>query len=133
MRILILDDMPARHDNLRSRYIGADFVSCFNVESAVYHAKRWQYDIIHLDHDLEDYEAHLVTDAVWLPKPKGSRGHTQEIRYSERTGEDFARWLVANPPVNKPRCIVHSANPDGAARMVRVLRDAGFRVERMML
>jgi hypothetical protein len=117
LKVLVLDDLPARHDTLRNRHRQSSVTHCFCLQSAIWHVQRERFDVLQLDHDLEDYEQRWTCED----------GHS-ELAYVERTGMDFAVWLAKNPPVVLPKIIIHSANPLGAQAMERVLRAAGFDV-----
>ena len=123
MKVLVLDDRPERHLNLRKEYKRDEVTHCFCTASARFHVTHWQYDVLQLGHDLEEYEA-------WCPPGYIYDPHAVPPCI-ERTGHDFAMWLARNPPPNMPLIVIHSVNPDGAKNMQDVLVAAGFRVERL--
>lgn len=66
------------------------------------------YDLIMLDHDLE--EEHYAADGAQVG-----------------TGMEVARWLAENAnPFTAARIIVHSLNEPAAKRMVATMRAAGL-------
>src|SRR5690606_6779473 len=111
MRALILDDLPVRHDTLADQIRVAyrtdpyatgslEITHCFCVQAAIYAVERQRFSLLYLDHDLEDYERDDVE----------SESGKLQARYTERTGFDFVRWLIRNPPNPLPEVRVHSAN-----------------------
>lgn len=117
MRILVLDDAFERHDFYDEYYFGNEVVHVFNLkEFQDVVSSQPLFDVMQLDHDLEDYH----------PGPYG-----KDI---EITGTEVARWLADQAEVwwemagdHMPtKVIVHSWNPDGAKRMINILIDAGF-------
>lgn len=107
MKILILDDERSRHREFARRY---QFHECMHVSTIAQFedalVKSGPFDLIHLDHDLADYE-------------RGMYG----IEY-ERTGAEAAKLIVASG--HQPAIVIHSWNPDGAKRMREILIDAGI-------
>lgn len=105
-RILILDDDQDRHDDFARRFATWTREHVYTVagfEDAIRH----RFDVVHFDHDLGDYQL-------------GMYGIDHE-----RTGVDAAKLLVAARW--KPSfAVVHSWNPEGAQRILRVLRSAGI-------
>lgn len=99
-RILILDDMPARHEVLARRYPDAERVHVHTFGEAVSALATGRFDLVLLDHDLGE----------------------------ERTGYHVALAIADLPPELLPLdAVVHSHNPVGAERMRDVLADAGVR------
>lgn len=110
MRILILDDDKIRHnrfDKFFADRCGDEVVHVHNVEEATQALLVERFDLVHLDHDLEDF--------IYVPYKM------------ERTGMDVAKFIVDLPENLRPhRVVVHSWNVAAAPRMVAVLRDAGI-------
>lgn len=113
MRMLFLDDEQWRHDGQRvmqSHRYAIDHV--YNVTQAISALKETCYDLVSLDHDLQ--EDHYRTD-----QPSGTG-----------TGLEVARYIAANPSCCA-RVIVHSLNDVGARRMITELHAAGVSAIRM--
>ena len=102
MRVLILDDMQVRHDAFAKIFSDHTVVHCLNYSDYLV-AVRDGFDVVCLDHDINE---------------------------EQRNGVDAADQLVwATKGKTLPRVIVHSTNMVGAAKMVAMLRDAGFDVK----
>lgn len=101
MRVLILDDDPARDEPLKARYLEAtQHVIVRTVDDALAAVASESFDVATLDHDL---------------------GY-------DRTGLDFVRALLALDRSCWPaRACVHSMNPVGAQQMAYALHAAGIR------
>jgi CheY-like chemotaxis protein len=106
MRILVLDDEPARHALFRQVFRGHEVAEATTAEHAVNFLRiAVTYDIVSLDHDLG-------------PSP-GS-------------GLDVARRIAGMPENIRPRqVLVHSANPVGAQAMLDTLLRAGVNAQRV--
>lgn len=104
MRILILDDEAIRHELLDARWReNNELVHVWSVDDAVAALVAGEpFDLALLDHDL----GYMVPD-----------------------GTDFARRLTTEVPEDRrpARVVVHSWNPDGARRMVRMCKEVGMR------
>lgn len=120
MRILILDDDPARHDWFADHYRGHELVTCWTAAQAIA-ALDQVPDLIHLDHDLELSApgAQRVDGGTWLPDAEA---------YDEERdcGRAVVAAMVERP--ERPRVIVHSWNARGGRLMVDALERAGFEV-----
>lgn len=80
-------------------------------------------DVISFDHDLAD--EHYVPQEYWEPYEKSAEYQSNQ-KYTEKTGNDCAKWLVEyciNNKLDLPKCLVHSANPIGADRIRKTLLD----------
>ncbi len=105
MRIFVLEDDPSRIHWFEQRFIGHDVTyadSCLQIE-------RFQppYDLICLDHDL------------------GGR----QMSKHEDNGERFAVLIrEQHGRLQRPETVVvvHSFNPEGAARIVREMAETGY-------
>lgn len=108
MRILIVEDDPARCGWFSSRLAGAQIDITCDVREAVAWLAERDYSVILLDHDLA--EEHYLSN-----EPD-----------DERTGYAVALWLALHPASQRgATVIVHSLNYPGAQRMVETLRAAG--------
>ena len=108
MRILVVEDDPARCEWFRRRLAGAALDVTCDVREAVGWLSERDYSAVLLDHDLA--EEHYFSNE----------------RDDERTGYAVALWLAQNPDRQREAAvIVHSLNYPGAARMVETLREAG--------
>ena len=112
IRVFLLEDDERRHRWFTSRFKGDFLDIAENVAQAQEFLSTNCYDAIFLDHDLhpEHYHSDSTDD--------------------ERTGYAVARWLSANPELQRAATItVHTRNADGAMRMVEELRSAGRTAE----
>jgi CheY-like chemotaxis protein len=100
VRLLILDDDPVRQEHFAAIHRRHERVHVLFSEDAIEALNEGpRFDAALLDHDL------------------GAGCHT---------GEDVAKHIASMPPERRPlKVIVHSWNPDGAQRMVNILREAG--------
>jgi CheY-like chemotaxis protein len=119
MRILVLDDDPRRQAKFQRHYearAGHVVVQVWTHDAAVEALLKARFDLIHLDHDLNDY---VVRSTVQ---------ETGGVR--ELTGLDVARFIMTltGDETGRPEVIVHSWNPLGARTMVALLREHGFPV-----
>jgi CheY-like chemotaxis protein len=104
MRILILEDDENRIKKFRENFIGCDLFITKNPQEANQWLEGHEFDIIFLDHDLED--SHYLVDTV----------------DRERTGLCTAEFLGNNLNLCKnATVIVHSLNPSGRTRMMQAL------------
>lgn len=111
MRVFILEDDQARID-LFWQYLQCDVTVAKDCESGKDKFSKYQpFDIILLDHDLED--VHYIKVG-------------EEDYPIERTGAEFCNWLIENGIKGSPKIIIHSWNPSGRARMSNILRDGGY-------
>ena len=112
IRVFLLEDDERRHRWFASRFKGDLLDIAENVAQAQEFLSANCYDAIFLDHDLHPEHYH--------------RDSTDD----ERTGYAVARWLSANPELQRAATItVHTRNADGAMRMVEELRSAGRTAE----
>lgn len=103
MRILVLEDSPARIVAFRRRLRGRAVTYVSNYNDAVEALGRGPYAVVYLDHDIAD---------------------------SAHNGQDVAFSMTRMPERLRPRkVVVHSTNPSGALGIARTLRKAGFDVE----
>lgn len=105
MKVLFVDDDPNRWKSFTQNNVSLVSTRARLVEDAVNILKSDKFDIICLDHDMDDPPLRL-----WLPN-----------------GTDLAKWMVEN----KIECKViflHSLNDEGRARMLDILTKAGYTV-----
>ena len=108
MRILFLDDDPARHRAFSRRSTGNHVIHVNSaLRAAIALTKLPRFDVVYLDYDLHKH------------------GNP-----NARTGLAVARHLAHDLPTWKRpgKVFVHSRNPPGAAAMVDTLRRAGYYV-----
>ncbi len=116
MRVLVLDDDDIRHEQFKVNLEGHDVVHVHTVEEAGNALAAEKFDLVYLDHDLNDHGYE-------------SKGDTSYGR-RELTGFEVARYIAQYlaPQKHPTKVIVHSWNPPGARMMVAVLRDVGIPV-----
>jgi len=109
MKILFLDDSHHRLVALMESLSGmkildeVDIDYAPNVEVACDKLSNNSYEVIFLDHDLED-------------------SHYCDPNSKEKTGQEVAKYIAANN-VKSNYIIIHSWNPIGAKHMVDILSD----------
>lgn len=114
MRILVLDDMEVRHDGFNRRFKDHKIDHAYTVEEAVFYLNLRKYDLVCLDHDLEDIHY-----------------SQQSTNAQERTGFDVAVFISEMNKDGLPtQIIIHSWNPIGAERMYNQLQGLGMFVSR---
>ena len=113
MNIFILEDDPQRM-KLFHEVLGFNVVHRDNFEDAKEaFAKYKPFDLALLDHDLCD-------------------DHYIGKRLEENTGWNFAKWAAETQGCDDAiYTIIHSYNPDGAARMETLLQKAGWNAHRL--
>src|SRR5260370_23995876 len=112
IRVFLLEDDERRHRWFSARFKGDFLDIAETVPQAQEFLSMNSYDAIFLDHDLhpEHYHSDSTDD--------------------DRTGYAVARWISANPDLQRAATIlVHTRNADGAMRMVEELRNAGRTAE----
>jgi len=127
MRILILDDDDNRHAYFRHQLIGHDAVHVHTYAECMDALLDTEtFEVVFLDHDLNDNGYRSLA-----PERPGhvAREMTHYSREGELDGRDVAEDMVRLLPVEKRpfQVVVHSWNPDGAAEMMAILRDGGFK------
>lgn len=113
MKILILDDMPERHETLVRRYPGHWFRHAYNVQQAQELLAEGNYALAFLDHDLGD----------WYKQSVGN----EEVLV-ERTGLDVVTFLLEQVPQDRwpTQVIVHSWNGPRGLLMTQLLKARGI-------
>ena len=107
MKILFLDDDHERHDSFERLHPYDDVVHAFTFAQFKEAIVRDYFDVMHLDHDLNDFAPY----------------DDNEYRY-EFTGVDAANHINTLPDETQPTAvIIHSHNPDGAGLMYHILAD----------
>lgn len=104
MRILFLDDMKSRRDVFQTRAVGHTVDFAITAQEAIDLLKKNEYDVIYLDHDLEESHYHA--------KKEG-----------DEDGAFVARHLMEMAQHHGKTVIVHSLNPDGRANIKSLLKD----------
>lgn len=109
MKILVVDDEEQRHFGFRLAYPTANIAKAYNVEQAIRVIDTYDFDLIYLDHDLQDFEH--FTDGR---KPL------------EHTGSEICSYLIKKGYTGK--VIIHSWNTAASLRMKKMFEDAGINV-----
>jgi CheY-like chemotaxis protein len=125
MRVLVLDDDKLRHKVFQQNLIGNEFVvHAYTVDQAVEWLKKEKFDVVYLDHDLNDHP----NQATSLDYATGGYGGPREL-----TGLDVAYFMSRMPKEKHPEyVIVHSYNAGGAANMMAVLKTMESKVIRQI-
>ena len=119
MRILVLDDDPERHSHFASNLTSHQVVHVDTYDKVCDQlARSERFDLVYLDHDLNDHQARSVGGPTMYGGPR------------ELDGRDVATFIAKKLPKDKrpKKVIVHSWNQTGAAQMVAVLQKAGLPV-----
>lgn len=106
IRILFLDDSPGRHRTMQQNAVGAVVDHVYTANEALEHLARNEYDLIMLDHDLDEHDdtPMIVPDGTYV-------------------AEYMAHHLVqhSDTPV-----VIHSLNHPAAENMMNILLDGGY-------
>jgi CheY-like chemotaxis protein len=105
MRILVLDDDPARLKAFVQNLIGHTVVTTSTVRDCLYCLQRESWEMLFLDHDLNGQ--------TYVPSGPG-------------TGYEVAEWLRDNPMKKPKKIILHTFNQVGAMKMLEVLPEAQY-------
>ena len=119
LRILVLDDDDIRHEWFKEYFKDHEAQHVYTVNGAITALiSDPQYDFVFLDHDLNDHKYESTAAGMY--------GRT------ELTGTDVAQFIAEIlEPAKKPKqVVVHSWNPDGARRMLGLLKDAGIKTHK---
>src|ERR1041385_7278567 len=110
MKILFLDDSKQRYYSFVRNNVTAFVDLALTSEKAIQLLKIRQYDVIMLDHDLEN--EHYVNQ------------HSDE-----KTGQEVANYIAANKN-NFLDCLIvcHSLNFHGRSKMIKTLQEAELKV-----
>lgn len=116
-RMLFLDDVAVRHDAIDAVAHIWDIHHTFDSEATIQRLEAGRYDLVSLDHDLEDkhYEAY-------------QRGYAETAPLA-KTGWDVVVFMRSIPEERRPKYVnVHSFNPSAKERMIADLRANGYTV-----
>jgi DNA-binding NarL/FixJ family response regulator len=109
MKILVVDDEEQRHYGFASFYYDHELYKAHNVDEAMIFLSTEEFDLIQLDHDLQDFE------------------HFEDGRKPiEHTGMDICSYLIKRGYSGK--VIIHSWNVPASVRMKKMFIDAGINV-----
>lgn len=110
MKILIIDDQSERHFGYRSIYYPQNEMrKAFTVKSAIAELERFNFDLVHLDHDLQDFE-----------------NFNDGRKPIEHTGMEICKYLINKQYSGK--VIIHSWNTVAAHQMKKMFEDNGIDV-----
>lgn len=114
MKILIIDDDKYRHDKFKLNYKGHDLTHVQDAPSAIQALKSGMWDVVQIDHDLGVPGTMGAQD--------GATGYTVASWYEEQVKTEQDRAIIG-------RVVVHSMNPQGAARIYAAFKSAGVPVK----
>ncbi len=112
MKILVIDDMQARHDKFNMKFVGHKIDRAYNMGEALELLKHNLYETIFLDMDL----AFIHYDNT--------------INVHEDNGVAIARWMIENQSNKNAQIIIHSLNPVASEIALKELRTANYNVDR---
>jgi CheY-like chemotaxis protein len=115
MKILVVDDNPARHSLFSQIYFGEEVTSVFSYWEAVDAMAKTQFDVVQLDHDLGDFRKPDVSIDGMYSK-------------TELNGYHVAHYMVTDLDKSmRPNVvIVQSANEVGAQNIKDLLTKNGI-------
>ena len=123
MKILILDDMPARHEHFKEALVGDDLTHVYSADECISALRHFTYNWVYLDHDLR--ESHYTTQAgIVVP-----RYEADPDKYESGTGMDVVDFIVKHPgwfQVPKTKFHIHSWNTIRAREMCIRLKEVGL-------
>lgn len=109
--ILFLDDNPARHKAM----IGPSVIHCYGIDDFLKALEEYDsFSVVSLDYDLNDFDTKSYYNG------------------SEATGLDACGLMVKYRAKLPQQIVIHSANPEGAQKMVDFLQVRGFDVVKQM-
>jgi len=117
MKIFILEDDENRIEGFKHAIKDShDLTICrWLKDSPLISIKRGAYELFHPPYDL-----------ILLDHDLGGQQYVDSNE--EETGYQFAKFIAAaSKGIDETWIIVHSYNPEGAAAMVQVLRESGWR------
>jgi CheY-like chemotaxis protein len=108
MRILVVDDSKERQKIFTRGLIGNEqVIQAFNYDQAIEALNTNIFDLIFLDHDLDEEAA-------------------------SKSGMEVARYMVEMEEDRRPKkAIIHSLNPSGVENIASVLRGIGMEMEKI--
>lgn len=113
MRILFLDDNPSRHDIMDSRYPLDEIVHAYTIDDFRDALVKYdKFDMISLDHDLNDFT---------------ELGHFSYVGDSEATGVDACGYLMKFLHKAPEEITIHSSNGEGVRAMTAFLNGRGVK------
>lgn len=116
MKIFVLDDMPERHFGFSIKYAGHEIIKAYNVKEAINVLDSHKdFDLIHLDHSLQDWE--------YFPPEENKKPR-------EHTGMEVVDYIIHIKYPTTPEIIVHSWDIDPARTMGYLLHKAGYKVKK---
>ena len=103
MKILILDDIQYRLDVIAARYPNDDVVTCTNYSDCIKLLRDNKFDLIHLDHDLDEFQDNPDTYIDGWGKVRFYNGY------------DVVKFILGQlNQDNRPKqAIIHSINVKG--------------------
>lgn len=111
MRILFLDDNPARHHLMDVWYPSDEIIHVYDIDTYREALEKYdRFDMISLDHDLNDFK---------------ELGHYSYIGDSDLTGRDACGYLMKYLHKAPEVIHIHSSNGDGARDMMSFLDSRG--------
>ena len=120
MKVLVLDDNPYRHATFAKTFVDHEVTHVTHALKCIDIIQAERFDVIHLDHDLGDFEDEHGSADYWVDG-WGSR--------REYNGQNVASEIASLPAHMCPgEVVVHSVNPEGARRMVSIIAAAGIPV-----
>ena len=114
MIILFLDDNPARHDIMDSKYPLDEIIHVYDIDT--YRAALEKYDhfdMISLDYDLNDFTEEF--------------GYYSRMGDSDLNGRDACGYLMKYLSKAPEIIHIHSSNGDGAREMMAFLESRGVK------
>ncbi|MCK9567561.1 hypothetical protein M0R72_01265 [Candidatus Pacearchaeota archaeon] len=110
MRILFLDDNPARHDIMDAQYPLDEIIHVYDIDTYRDALEKYDhFDMISLDHDLNDFE------------------HRSYMGDSDLTGRDACGYLMKYLHKAPAVIHIHSSNEEGARDMAEFLDSRGVK------
>ena len=108
MRKLFIDDLRDP--------VGDDWTVVRNSDDAIKAIYMFDWDVISLDHDIENFKwlsftpvAHFICEKYWIKRERESFGVMR--------------------PLLGPKIVIHSINPAGAKKMQQLFRENGIKSE----
>lgn len=113
-RVMVLDDAAVRHDAFDRVFASGSIEHAWTYWDAVALLKSEAFDIVYLDHDLNEFES--------VSTVAGMYGEV------ELTGMDVMRYICRelDEKMRPPKIIVHSWNAGPAQAMVQLARNCGI-------
>ncbi len=113
MRILFLDDNPARHSIMDLKYPLDEVIHAYDIDTYRDALEKYDhFDMISLDHDLNDFT---------------ELGYFSYVGDSDLNGRDACGYLMKFLHKAPEVIHIHSSNPDGARDMITFLDSRGVK------